>query len=71
MTWALSISVPADLAAPGFTVLLPRTEHAPFDLVAYASGKFYRCGTDRRTPVRSTWVFDRCGMSGREPTIAQ
>jgi len=41
ITWALSISEPADLTAPGFTVLLPRTEHAPFELVAYASGKFY------------------------------
>lgn len=32
----------ADLAAKGFTVLFPATEHAPFDLVAYASGQFHR-----------------------------
>lgn len=29
----------ADLAAKGFTVLFPATEHAPFDLVAYAEGQ--------------------------------
>ena len=32
----------ADLAAKGFTVLFPATEHAPFDLVAYAEGLFHR-----------------------------
>jgi hypothetical protein len=34
--------VHADLVSQGFTVLFPATEHAPFDLVAYASGEFYR-----------------------------
>jgi hypothetical protein len=34
--------VHADLASKGFTVLFPATEHAPFDLVAYAGGEFHR-----------------------------
>lgn len=32
----------ADLVAQGFIVLLPVTEHAPFDLVAYDDATFYR-----------------------------
>ncbi|MCX2714929.1 group I intron-associated PD-(D/E)XK endonuclease [Mycolicibacterium sp. J2] len=32
----------ADLVAKGFDVLFPTTEHAPFDLVAYADGIFHR-----------------------------
>jgi hypothetical protein len=32
----------ADLAAKGYIVLFPATEHAPFDLVAYAAGRFHR-----------------------------
>lgn len=31
-----------DLARRGYAVLLPLTEHAPFDLVAYKDGRFYR-----------------------------
>jgi hypothetical protein len=31
-----------DLFEQGFTVLVPLTEHAPFDLVAYRSGEFRR-----------------------------
>ena len=34
--------VHADLVSKGFTVLFPATEHAPFDLVSYASGEFHR-----------------------------
>jgi hypothetical protein len=34
--------VHADLVGKGFTVLFPATEHAPFDLVAYAAGEFHR-----------------------------
>lgn len=30
----------ADLTAQGFMVLMPLTEHAPFDLVAYRDGVF-------------------------------
>lgn len=36
------LKVQADLAAQGLMVLHPLTEHAPFDLVAYARGRFYR-----------------------------
>ncbi len=32
----------ADLVGQGFVVLFPATEHAPFDLVAYADGSFHR-----------------------------
>lgn len=32
----------ADLVGQGYTVLLPATEHAAFDLVAYRAGRFDR-----------------------------
>jgi hypothetical protein len=32
----------ADLAAQGYVVLFPATEHAPFDLAAYRDGVFER-----------------------------
>lgn len=32
----------ADLIGKGYQVMLPMTEHAPFDLVAYRSGRFLR-----------------------------
>jgi hypothetical protein len=32
----------ADVVRQGFVVLFPATEHAPFDLVAYADGVFHR-----------------------------
>ncbi|GAA1971486.1 group I intron-associated PD-(D/E)XK endonuclease [Isoptericola halotolerans] len=32
----------ADIVGQGFVVLFPATEHAPFDVVAYADGAFYR-----------------------------
>ena len=31
-----------DLFEQGFTICLPRTEHSPFDLVAYRDGEFRR-----------------------------
>ena len=31
-----------DLFEQGFTICMPQTEHAPFDLVAYRSGEFLR-----------------------------
>ena len=34
--------VHADLVSQGSRVLFPATEHAPFDLVAYAAGEFHR-----------------------------
>src|ERR1700752_672897 len=60
--------VHADLASKGFTVLLPVTEHAPFDLVAYAAGEFQRLQVKYRSAragavtvkFRSTWA-DRDG----------
>jgi len=39
----------ADLAAQGFLTLVPLTEHAPFDLVAYRPGQFFRIQVRYRT----------------------
>ncbi len=58
----------ADLVSKGFTVLFPATEHAPFDLVAYEAGEFYRLQVKYRSAragaitvkFRSTWA-DRNG----------
>ena len=58
----------ADLAAQGFTVLFPVTEHAAFDLVAYGSGRFHRVQVKFRSSragaisvqFRSVWA-DRNG----------
>src|SRR5271157_5264940 len=66
------LKVQADLAAQGFTVLHPLTEHAPFDLVAYGSGKFYRvqvryrsmCAGSIYLDFRSVWN-DRKGTHYR------
>lgn len=60
--------VHADLVSKGFTILFPATEHAPFDLVAYAAGLFYRLQVKYRSAragavtvkFRSTWA-DRNG----------
>lgn len=60
--------VHADLAAKGFTILFPATEHAPFDLVAYEAGKFTRLQVKFRSmragaltvKFRSSWA-DRAG----------
>src|SRR5690349_6859176 len=59
----------ADLAAKGWTVLFPSTEHAPFDLVAYRDGRFLRVQVKYRSAhrgalevrFRSNWT-DRNGM---------
>src|SRR6185312_7352830 len=58
----------ADLASQGFTVLFPATEHAPFDLAAYAAGEFHRLQVKYRSAragavkvqFRSMWA-DRDG----------
>ena len=58
----------ADLVSKGFTVLFPATEHAPFDLVAYAAGRFHRLQVRYRSAragavtvkFRSMWT-DRNG----------
>jgi PD-(D/E)XK endonuclease len=60
--------VHADLVSKEFTVLFPATEHAPFDLVAYAAGEFHRLQVKYRsaragavkTQFRSMWA-DRNG----------
>jgi hypothetical protein len=60
--------VHADLVSKGFTVLFPATEHAPFDLVAYAAGTFHRIQVKYRSAragavkvtFRSMWA-DRNG----------
>ncbi|MDR7289516.1 hypothetical protein J2S38_002579 [Mycolicibacterium senegalense] len=48
----------ADLVAKGFYVLFPATEHAPFDLVAYAAGTFHPylgvMGRGRATDARQS-----------------
>lgn len=36
------LKVQCDLCLKGFTVLLPLTEHAPFDLVSYKNNEFKR-----------------------------
>lgn len=47
-----------DLARRGYAVLLPLTEHAPFDLVAYKDGRFYRVQVKYRT-VKNGFVSFR------------
>ena len=42
-----------DLFEQGFTVLLPMTEHSPFDLVAYKAGEFKRIQVKYRAVDRS------------------
>jgi len=39
----------ADLVGQGYLVLFPASEHAPFDLVAYADGRFARIQVKYRT----------------------
>ncbi|MGJ6123268.1 group I intron-associated PD-(D/E)XK endonuclease [Mycolicibacterium sp. Y3] len=59
----------ADLVGKGFDVLFPATEHAPFDLVAYAAGIFHRVQVKYRSMIAgvvvvkltSTWS-DRHGV---------
>lgn len=43
-----------DLSEKGFEVLLPLTEHAPFDLVCYDGKKFYRVQVKYRSAVNGT-----------------
>jgi hypothetical protein len=63
----------ADLPAQGYLILLPLTEHAPFDLVVYKHGTFRRvqvryrsCGSHGclNVRLRSIWN-DRHGMHVR------
>src|SRR4051794_4521647 len=43
----------ADLAAQGFMILLPQTEHAPFDLVIYQNRTFLQVQVRYRACSRS------------------
>ena len=60
--------VHADLVSKGMSILFPVTEHAPFDLVAYANGEFHRLQVKYRSAragavkvsFRSMWA-DRHG----------
>lgn len=61
-----------DLARRGFAVLLPLTEHAPFDLVAYRDARFYRVQVKYRTAKKgcisvrlATFWADRHGVHTR------
>jgi hypothetical protein len=62
----------ADLIERGAMVLFPMTEHAPFDLVAYLDGSFYRIQVKFRSArngvlplqFRSVWA-DRHGVHAR------
>ena len=62
----------ADLVARGVTVLVPFTEHAPFDLVAHTGDAFYRIQVKFRSSkngrvvvlFRSSWA-DRHGTHHR------
>ncbi len=42
-----------DLFEQGFTILVPQTEHCPFDLVAYKEGEFRRVQVKYRSMDRS------------------
>ncbi|MGU3503028.1 group I intron-associated PD-(D/E)XK endonuclease [Mycobacterium sp. C31M] len=46
----------ADLVSKGFDMLLPTTEHAPFDLVAYADGTFHRIQVKYRSGQKGSVV---------------
>lgn len=63
----------ADLVGKGYQVLVPMTEHAPFDLVAYREGRFHRIQvkyrkSDARGAVEVAFVSiwsDRNGVHKR------
>lgn len=52
-----------DLAEQGYTILVPLTEHAPFDIVVYKNGCFkriqvkYRCASNGKlcVPFNTCW----------------
>jgi hypothetical protein len=66
------VKVHADLVDRGALVLLPLTEHAPFDVVAYLDGQFFRVQVKYRSTTngvvhvrfRTTWA-DRHGVHTR------
>ena len=68
----------ADLVGRGFMVLLPTTEHAEFDLVAYRTGRFHRVQVKYRSAsagtvtvrFRSVWA-DRHGTHSKPADKAE
>jgi hypothetical protein len=61
-----------DLVEKGYTVLLPATEHSPFDLVAYDGKRFIRIQVKYRKAVNGSiqirfmnWWADRNGSHGK------
>ena len=50
-------------------MLLPLTEHAPFDLVAYKDGRFYRVQVKYRA-AKDGFVRFRCQCLGRTGTAS-
>ena len=65
------VKVQADLVEHGATVLIPLTEHAPFDLIAYVDELFFRVQVKFRTALpgrcrclESSWA-DRHGVHTR------
>src|SRR5690606_36367988 len=47
----------ADLAAKGWSILMPLTEHEAFDLVAYRDGRFLRVQVKYRAAAKGAIVF--------------
>lgn len=47
----------ADLAAKGWSILMPLTEHEAFDLVAYREGRFLRVQVKYRAAVNGAIIF--------------
>lgn len=58
------LKVQCDLAEKEYAILIPLTEHAPFDIVAYKDGKFKRIQVKYRrmvngrvmVPFQSSWA---------------
>ena len=59
-----------DMFEQGFTICVPRTEHAPFDLVAYRNGEFRRVQVKYRALDKSgaLQVRFRTGWADRHGT---
>ncbi|MBM7515906.1 group I intron-associated PD-(D/E)XK endonuclease [Nocardioides nitrophenolicus] len=68
----------ADLVGKGYRVLVPMTEHAPFDLVTYRDGAFLRVQVKYRAavsgavyvPFKSSWA-DQYGAHTRRTDKAE
>ena len=47
-----ALKAQADVCSQGYTILIPLTEHAPFDFVAYKDNKFLRIQAKYRSVVK-------------------